>query len=138
MKNKITISCSKSNLLKIRQFVSDMLTSYNVQELEAHKIVLAVDEVCANLIIHSNDCNPDHKIHIKVEMHSVATIVFTIKDTGVSFNYKAYQEPSLDDIVFSRRKGGVGLMLVKRIMDEVQFSKEENCNICTLIKKIHQ
>ncbi|MFY0599412.1 MAG: ATP-binding protein [Cyclobacteriaceae bacterium] len=137
MKNKLTISCSKSNLLKIRQFVTDMLALYNVQELEAHKIVLAVDEVCANLIIHSNNCNPDHKIHLKVEHPSNTKIVFTIKDTGISFNYKSYQEPSIDEIVSSKRKGGVGLMLVKRIMDEVEFSHQENCNICTLTKKIN-
>lgn len=136
MKNKLTITCSKTNLLKIRQFVSKVLTGYEVQELEAHKIILAVDEVCANLIIHSNDCNPDQKIHLRLEKEAGSRITFTIKDSGHSFNYLAYQEPSMEDIITSKRKGGVGLMLVKRIMDEIEFSKEENCNICRLTKKI--
>lgn len=136
MKTKLTISCNKTNLLKIRQFVSNALTSYSVQELEAHKIILAVDEVCANLIIHSNDCNPDQKIHVSLTKESGSKIIFTIKDTGHSFNYQSYQEPSMNEIISSKRKGGVGLMLVKRIMDKIEFSKEENCNICRLTKKI--
>ncbi|MEP0366661.1 MAG: ATP-binding protein [Cyclobacteriaceae bacterium] len=136
MNKKLSISCSKSNLLKIRQFVTDILTSYEVQELEAHKIILAVDEVCANLIIHSNNCNPNHKIEVEIKHPSTSKLVFIIRDSGISFNYKAYHEPSIEDIISSKRKGGVGLMLVKRIMDEVEFSKDKNCNICRLTKKI--
>jgi serine/threonine-protein kinase RsbW len=136
MKNKLTISCSKNNLMKVRKFVSDVLTTLNIQELEVHKLVLAVDEVCANLIIHSNNCNPDHKIAVQIDHPTETSLVFTIKDTGISFNYLAYQEPTIEDIISSKRKGGVGLILVKRIMDEVEFSKEKNCNICRLTKKI--
>ena len=136
MKHKISISCNKDNLLKIRQFVSDALEEKHVEELEAHKLILAVDEVCANLIIHSNNCDPSHKIDILVKFPANKKVVFTIKDEGLRFDYKRYQEPSIEDIVASKRKGGVGLMLVKRIMDKVEFLQDKNVNICTLTKKI--
>ncbi|MAE85031.1 MAG: anti-sigma factor [Flammeovirgaceae bacterium] len=136
MKHKLTISCSKSNLLKIRHFVANQLVTTNLSEVELHKLVLAVDEVCANLIIHSNKCNPSHKIDVIIDLIGTEQIQFTIKDKGISFDMSNYQEPSMSDIVSSGRKGGVGLILVKRIMDKIEFSTEKNYNICRLTKNL--
>ena len=138
MKDKITISCSKSNLTKIRTFVSDILESHQVREIEAHKLVLAVDEICANLIIHSNQCNPLHKIEVLVDFKTDEIVTFTIRDKGVKFNLNTYSEPSMDEIISSRRKGGVGLLLVKRIMDKIEFTTDKNYNICRLTKKLEK
>ena len=44
------------------------LLQNNVEELETHKLVLAVDEICANLIIHSNNCDINHSIDISSEI----------------------------------------------------------------------
>ncbi|MEQ8581163.1 MAG: ATP-binding protein [Marinoscillum sp.] len=138
MENKLTISCSKQNLAKIRQFVADILHREAIKEVEAHKLVLAVDEICANLIIHSNHCNPSQTIEVYVDFQPAEQVTFVIRDQGISFNLSTYAEPSLDEIVSSRRKGGVGLMLVKRIMDKIEFSTEKNYNICRLTKKLSE
>ncbi len=136
MKHKMTITCIKENLLKIRHFVGDVLSGIDIPDIEAQKMVLAVDEICANLIIHSNDCNPDHRIDITIDYSLHEKIVFQISDRGLTFDYSLYKEPTLDEIISSKRKGGVGLILVKRIMDKVEFSHEKNRNICRLTKKI--
>lgn len=133
MKYKLTIECDKNELLTVRKFVADQLEAHQVPDLEAHKLVLAVDEVCANLIIHSNDCNPDKRITVEIQF-SNKQIIFQFIDKGNSFNINEYQAPSMDEIVSTRRKGGLGLILVKRIMDKIEFSYENNYNICTLTK----
>lgn len=133
MSRKLTIGCSKAELVKIRQFTSDALEDQNVPDLQAHKLVLAVDEVCANLIIHANNCNPSNQIDFNIEF-SPKQIVFTFKDRGVGFDINQYESPSMEEIVSTRRQGGLGLMLVKRIMDKIEFSTEKNHNICRLIK----
>ena len=135
MTKKLTISCSKNNLPKIRKFVGEVLGENQVPEVEAHKIILAVDEVCANLIIHANRCDPSHNLDMAIKS-SPDKIVFTIKDKGMAFDFTKYKEPSMDEIVSTRRKGGLGLMLVRRIMDKIEFTTEKNYNICTLIKKL--
>ncbi len=137
MNKKLNIACSKENLVEIRDFVGNHLLEQNLSELEVHKIVLAVDEVCANLIIHSNNCNPSHQIEVIVELVPHHQVVFIIRDQGIRFNPSVYAEPSMDEIISSGRKGGVGLMLVKRIMDKIEFTTEKNYNICTLTKKLN-
>ena len=133
MSSSLIIGCSKDELVKIRQFTSDALEDQKVPDLQAHKLVLAVDEVCANLIIHANDCNPENRIEFNIQFKS-KMIVFTFKDRGVGFDINQYESPSMEEIVSTRRQGGLGLMLVKRIMDKIEFSTEKNHNICRLIK----
>ena len=133
MSSNLIIGCSKDELVKIRQFTSDALEDQKVPDLQAHKLVLAVDEVCANLIIHANNCNPENQIEFNIQFKP-KQIVFTFKDKGVGFDINQYESPSMEEIVSTRRQGGLGLMLVKRIMDKIEFSTEKNHNICRLIK----
>ncbi len=133
MSKRISIMCNKGELTKIRQFTSDILDANSVPDLEAHKLVLAVDEVCANIMIHANNCNPESRIELDIDFR-VEQIIFTFRDKGAGFDINSYEAPSIDEIVSSRRQGGLGLMLVKRIMDKIEFSTEKNHNICRLIK----
>jgi serine/threonine-protein kinase RsbW len=136
MKHAISISCSKGNLEILREFVEKTLHAYTLSEIETHKIILAVDEVCANLIIHANNCNPDQSLELEMMVYPDKEIVFTFRDKGIGFDISQYQEPDMGEIISSKRKGGLGLILVKRIMDKIEFSTEKNHNICRLVKKI--
>ena len=98
-------------------------------------MILAVDEVCANLIIHANHCDEGSHLHLTMETKP-EEVEFIIKDKGVGFNINEYREPDISEIVNAKRKGGLGLMLVKRIMDQIEFSTEKNHNICKLVKKL--
>lgn len=134
MQHKLSISCSKQNLSKIRQFVQQTLDLYQISDVETHKLVLAVDEVCANLIIHANNCNATELLELLIDVHPDKKIIFTIHDRGVGFDINKYKEPEIDEIVHSKRKGGLGLMLVKRIMDKIEFTTDNNQNVCRLVK----
>ena len=134
MSKTITIACETKNLPKVRKFIGDILLRNELDEVESHKVILAVDEICANLIIHANHSDPSKNLEVGVDVDP-ANVVFTIKDRGESFDITKYKEPSMDKIINTGRKGGLGLILVRRIMDNIEFSTEKNCNICTLTKK---
>lgn len=135
MTYNLNISCTKDRLREIRQFVSDILMDHQYPEAESNKIILAVDEVCANLIIHSNHCNPTETLQLYVDYQN-DRIVFEILDHGEGFNLSEYKEPSMEDLIKARRKGGVGLLLVKRIMDDIQFIRRSGKNVCRLVKNL--
>ena len=52
MKFNISVPCEKSNLQRIRAFIIDVLREQQLSDVEVHSMVLAVDEACANLMIH--------------------------------------------------------------------------------------
>ncbi|MBK6267046.1 ATP-binding protein [Marivirga sp. S37H4] len=134
MKFNLKVYCEKTRLKDIRDFITEKLKAYTQDELEINQMVLAVDEVCANLIIHSNYCNANEAINLEVEVNEKG-VIFEITDQGKKFNFKEYKEPSLQEVVKARKKGGIGLMLVQRIMDKVEFSSKEKRNVCTLYKQ---
>ncbi len=136
MEYKFKVQCSKNKLGDIREFLHDILSENAIPEVTVGSLILAVDEVCANLIIHSHNCNPDEQIELKVRINGDLDIVFDIIDHGEGFDIADYKEPSISDIVKQKRKGGMGLMLVRRIMDDIVLIKKKNKNIYRLHKKI--
>ena len=135
MTNRLKISCSKDNLKNIRDFVTGALKNQGLDEVELNNLVLAVDEVSANLIIHSHACNPDDyfDLIIKQDHNGVS---FEFIDQGVGFDIKEYKSPSIQEIVRDKKKGGVGLILVRRIMDDIKFQNDGNKCVCRLFKRI--
>jgi len=133
MQYNYSAQCSKKNLAEIRKFISETLNNHFNSEIDIHHMVLAVDEVCANLMIHSHNCNPKESIDLSVDIKKHEVII-EIKDTGHGFNIKNYQEPTINEIIVEKKKGGLGLMLVKRVMDKVEFIKSSKSNICRLKK----
>ena len=133
MKHSITIPCAKSNLQRVRNFIIEELRLKELPEIDIHSMVLAVDEVCANLIIHSNNCSLDNSIEVIMAIKK-NKIVFDIIDHGVGFDIRDYPEPDINKIIKAKKKGGVGLMLVKRIMDEIDFIKKNDHSVVRLTK----
>ncbi len=109
------------------------LAIHRLSEGDKHQVTLAVEEVCANLIIHSHDCNPKEEIHLEVKALDKKIIV-EITDKGDAFNLLEYEVPDLSQVIGEKRKGGIGILLVKKIMDEIEFESKNGKNICRLIK----
>jgi len=127
--------CAKDNLKDIRHFVEESLKGHNLPELDISTIVLAVDEVCANLIIHSHDCDASQELRLMINVRG-NLIEFDIIDKSEMFNINEYKAPDLEEIIRSGRKGGVGLILVKRIMDKIEILRGDKHYICRLTKRI--
>ncbi|MCH6199706.1 ATP-binding protein [Aquiflexum sp. LQ15W] len=133
MNSQLRLYCDTSQLSDLRQFLEAILNKTLLSDIEQHQVILAVEEVCANLIIHSHDCNSKEYIDLNV-VSSQSLVVFEILDFGKGFNILEYQEPEISQVIKSKRKGGLGIILVKRIMDKIEFESLENKNICRLYK----
>lgn len=135
MKKKLTIGCSKGNLALIRSFVRDQLEDLDIRGKTSDQIVLAADEACANCIIHQH--NEDENSTIEVGIYKEAkTLYIEIKDTGTAFPINEYTPKKLKDIVKNRQKGGFGIMLIKKLMDEVKVEQSQDHFIYRLSKKV--
>lgn len=130
---KLNLSCQTSALSELRSFLQQNLAGYTLSEVERHQVTLAVEEVCANLIIHSHACNPKDKIQLEIK-DAYEKVIFEITDEGIAFNLLEYEAPQIKQVVEEKRKGGLGILLVKKIMDEIEFESKNGKNICRLIK----
>ncbi|HMG93653.1 MAG TPA: ATP-binding protein [Chryseolinea sp.] len=137
MNYKFKVGCSIENLKDVRDFIRASLKNHGISDLEISEIVLALDEMCSNLMIHAHHCNPDDlfELHIHVEKNN--PLVFELIDDGTVFDINEFTTPALDSIVHEKRKGGLGIRLVKSIMDKIEYQKTEGRNICRLVKSVH-
>jgi len=137
MTYNIKINCKKANLKKVRAFVGDVLNQHGVSTKDANLIVVAIDEICSNLIIHSHNCNQEESIEINIQPLS-EDFLFEIVDYGDGYDISKHQSPTMEQIIQRKSMGGMGLILVKRIMDTIQVEKRGGANICRLMKRFSQ
>jgi serine/threonine-protein kinase RsbW len=109
------------------------LEAYGFSEVDRHQLTLAVEEVCTNLIIHSHASNPKEVIYLEVK-ELEKKLAIEITDKGDAFNLLEYEVPDLKKVIEEKRKGGIGILLVKKIMDEIEFESKNGKNTCRLIK----
>jgi serine/threonine-protein kinase RsbW len=136
MNYKYKVGCSIENLKGVRDFIRGTLKTYGVQEIQISEMVLALDEMCSNIMIHAHQCNPDDLFELIIEIKKGSPVVFEIIDDGTAFDINQFNEPELGNLVHEKRKGGLGIRLVKSIMDKVEYSQNNGKNICRLIKKV--
>ena len=137
MTHHFKVNCLRDNLKLIREFVHNALTEFPLSEIETNQLILAVDEVCSNLIIHAHNCNPETNLEININRNQDEILFEIIHESNNSFDFSKYKNPSLKKIVKERRKGGIGLILVNKIMDDVEVKHENTFNIWRMSKYIH-
>ena len=119
----------------MRKYVSEVLAEHHVSEIETNMIVLAVDEACANIIIHGHRQDGELKVSLSIDFNPNG-VSFEIIDYGHAFDIVSYKAPKLEELIKNQHKGGIGIMLVKKIMDEINFTTSTHHNKLKLFKKV--
>lgn len=136
MNYQYNIGCSLSNLKGIREFIRNSLKEQGIPEIDMAAIILALDEMCSNLMIHAHHCNPDHRLELHIDVPGKGKLIFEIIDDGSVFNINQFHSDNIDDLVHEKRKGGLGIRLVKSIMDNIEYFSRDGKNICRLTKQM--
>jgi serine/threonine-protein kinase RsbW len=118
--NKLIVQSRTENLSKIRDFVSNKASETGMSNDEVENIMLAVDEACTNIIKHAYKSFPDGEIIIKVE-HNSDKLLITIVDYGNSFDPLVVPDPDLPKYYKDGRVGGLGMYLMKSLMDDIKY-----------------
>ncbi len=131
------VGCSIENLKGIRDFIRASMKEHGVTDLEIGEVVLALDEMCSNLMIHAHHCNANDLFELHINIENNNPVVFEIIDDGTVFDINRFIEPGLDSIIHEKRKGGLGIRLVKTIMDKVEYQNRSGKNVCRLVKTVN-
>jgi serine/threonine-protein kinase RsbW len=136
MKYRHKVGCSIDNLKGVRDFIRASLKNHGIPDLVVSEIVLALDEMCSNLMIHSHHCNPHEMFELNIYVEGNKPLVFELIDDGSVFDINQFNEPALNNIIHEKRKGGLGIRLVKSIMDKIEYQNQSGRNICRLTKSL--
>jgi serine/threonine-protein kinase RsbW len=132
---RLTIKSETDQLTDVRQFVSDRAREHGFVDDDVNKIAIAVDEACTNIIKHGYNFSPDHAIDIEIR-RDAGNFEITIADTGKRFDPKSIATPDMKEYLSHYRRGGLGVYLMKRIMDTVEFDTRADRNILRMVKTL--
>jgi len=118
-RTKIILSRT-DNLLVIREFVSEEARAFGFSDEDAANIILAVDEACTNIIKHAYQYATDKEIEVTV-LRKNRCFEIRIFDTGRSFDPTTIRQPDLKEHIGHRKRGGLGVYLMKKLMDKVEY-----------------
>lgn len=133
---KLIVKSRTENLSQIRDFISSSASEAGFSKDDIDNMILAVDEACTNVIKHAYKYSPDGDIVIEIKYNNSAFTI-TIEDNGISFNPDVVPSPDLQKYYREHRVGGLGMYLMKTLMDEVKYnSVPGKFNRVSLTKRI--
>jgi anti-sigma regulatory factor (Ser/Thr protein kinase) len=120
------------HLERLLGFVSEHAKEQGFPSDMLKKIELALEEALVNVINYAYPDKHDGEVEVSCGLDDHNRFVIEIMDSGTPFNPLSLSEPNLTQDVSERPIGGLGIHLIKKMMDEVEYRREGNNNILTL------
>ena len=119
----------------IREFVGAIARDGGFSDKDVYNIQLATDEAASNIIEHAYEKIGDGVLELSCGMRdNLITIVLV--DHGESFDPSEIPLPDLKADLSKRKIGGLGIFLMRKLMDDVHYEvKPNNSNVLTMTKR---
>lgn len=135
--NVIIVESSTANLVVVRNFVSEAAFSSGIDEDTTNRIVLAVDEACTNIIRHAYKNINTKPIEVSI-IQNKNKFEVVITDYGKPFDPNSIKNPDVKDYLKNYKKGGLGMFLMRSLVDDVEYRRDEGeKNVVRLIKYLN-
>ncbi|MGD8404343.1 MAG: ATP-binding protein [Anaerolineales bacterium] len=134
--SKVIFDADFDNLDDIREFVGEAAGQVGFSDKEIYSIQLAADEASSNIIEHAYGGIKGGKLEIECTIID-GGLKLVMRDQGKSFNPSSVPEPNVNADLSERKIGGLGMYLMRKLMDEVTYeSSVKGDNVLTMIKHV--
>ena len=130
---KLTFPAKLEYLESMLKFVRNVAEKLSFGGKEINQIQIAAEEVLANIISYAYP-NEGGSIEITCDIEEGKRLVIQTVDWGVPFDPLSLPDPDIEAPIEERDIGGLGVFMMRQIMDEVSYKREGERNILTLAK----
>ena len=132
---KLRIANDLAELSRVAEGVDEYCAGLGLSPGSAFKLNVAIEELLTNTISYGYDDSERHEIAIDITREG-ETLVTELSDDARPFDPLNAPPPDLDSAIEDRRIGGLGVHLVKTLMDDVAYAYRDGRNHITLRKTI--
>ena len=140
-KRTLFITNEMSEVTKLKQFMEGAAREFGIPDDIQLSLNLAVEEAVVNVINYAYPKGTEGDIEINITnspipdlSESSTEVIFTIIDQGVPFDPTTHDEADTTSELEERQIGGLGIHLIRNIMDRVEYQRDGNSNKLTMIK----
>lgn len=132
IKEQVRVPAQIGYLRVLRKFVTRVGLKYGFSASELYAFKASVDEACSNIIEHGYEFE-DGSITIKAIVKNDS---FTIElvDQGKAFDPQQVENPNIDAYINTRKKGGLGIFIMRRLLDKIDYERTKEGNVLRLTK----
>lgn len=131
----ITIRSKLSEIQRVEHLLRAFITKYQLPSSFIMDFTLSAEELLTNIISYGYEDTAEHLIQLQLQCNAT-TITLCIKDDGRAYNPLTRPLPDITAGVQERPIGGLGIYLVRQLMDQVEYFRSDEKNILTLTKKL--
>lgn len=118
-------------LAKVTQEVLDWLAGLPLSTRAKYSAMLSIEEMVTNIIKYGYDDEREHLIRIQIDVESTR-LKLVFEDDGHPFDPTRRPAPDIENIIESRKAGGLGIELVRRMSEKMTYERDGDCNRLTL------
>lgn len=133
---EIILKAEESNIDIATEFVESLLRDAGCSDNDRALLDIALDELFCNIARYAYG-NKDGNVTVRFEFdEKEKNAAVTLIDSGIPFDPLKKKDPDITLSAEDRKIGGLGIYMVKKIMDAVEYKYEDGHNIIRIIKKI--
>jgi anti-sigma regulatory factor (Ser/Thr protein kinase) len=130
-----TLKNEISEISKLAEAVRDFGNCNNLPDKVIFEANLSLEELITNIIFYGYDSPEEHEIDVNLCLTD-GDLILKIEDDAKPFNPLEVQDPDVSVPLDEREVGGLGIFLVRKMMDDIEYQRTENKNQVVLRKKL--
>jgi anti-sigma regulatory factor (Ser/Thr protein kinase) len=131
MKKFLYLKNNISEIEKLTEMVNEFGKRHTLSGNVIHDATLALEEIVSNIVFYAYTDEDEHEIEVVMGINR-DQLFFKVKDDGIAFNPLKNPEPDVSKPFEEKEIGGLGIYLVKNLMDELEYLRENEKNILTM------
>ena len=135
MKRELKFKNEDQELARVAEFMESVCDELQLDIHQAMKLQLAMEEMVTNVIFYAYPEGTTADITLTAESDG-QELTFVLSDTGKPFDPTAKEDADTETNPMDREQGGMGILIVKNIMNEVSYQRIEGENRLTMKKKL--
>jgi sigma-B regulation protein RsbU (phosphoserine phosphatase) len=135
MSETLLIKNDVHEVSKFNTFIKSVMEKLNIEASLANKLRLAIEEAVVNVIDYAYPIDQEGTIEVRI-MFDGETMKTMIIDSGVAFDPTEKEKADTSLSAEDRQIGGLGILLVRELMDTINYERVNGQNVLTLIKKV--
>lgn len=135
MEKEIQIINNLDELGRLSEFIEELGETLSLSTETTMHINLALEEAISNIIMYAYPQEEEHEIYLKVNAIE-QQLIFLLTDNGLSFDPTDVPEVDLGLSAEERQIGGLGIFLIRSIMNEVSYQRLDGENRLIMKKNL--
>lgn len=135
MEKSIILTNDISEINKLTEFVEEIGNKLSLAPDVVFNLNLVLEEAVVNIINYAYPKEDHQSIYLSATLHE-GSIILVLTDTGVEFDPTMAPEADITLSAEERPIGGLGIFLIRQIMNEVRYDRIDGKNVLTMEKKL--